>query len=71
MCRAVKSVGISTFTSTKVAFIKLEEVLKELKEIANDTDFSDSAQTEIFIRNIQFIKTYYEKIERLLLNEYK
>lgn len=65
-CRPLKSVNFYGLSTPREVLKVLDDQLKELAVIAGDTDFSDPGQVEQFMRNIVFVKGYFERFERLV-----
>ena len=67
MIRYIKTHDVPGFATVDEALAKLEAVLEELTEISADVVTAEDA--EIMKANIQYMKSYYERIERLLIDE--
>jgi hypothetical protein len=65
-CRPLKSANLSGLLCPKDVLKALDAELAELANIAAETDFTDEAQGIQFKKNVEFIKCYFERYERLI-----
>lgn len=65
-CVPLKSEYLGQVTTVGGVLAKLDSQLEALSDIALDTDFTDASQTAIFKANVEYIKTYIERVERLI-----
>ena len=65
-CRPLKSVNFIGFTFPKEVLKALDAELADLADIASETDLTDEAQGFQFKKNVEFIKCYFERYERLI-----
>lgn len=68
-CKPLQSVNFYGLTTPREVLKKLDEQLLELATIAGETDFADAGQVEQFMRNIVFVKGYFERFERLVRDQ--
>ena len=68
MCRPLKSIDFLSLLTAESVLQELDAQLLELAEIAIDVDLSDGTSRAQFQRNITFIKGYFERLERLVLD---
>ena len=66
MCRPLRCFDGSVLGSVWEVLRAIDRELAELAEIAGETDFDDPAHAEQFVRNVAFLKTYYERAEVLI-----
>ncbi len=50
--------------------MNLNEALRDLENITRDVDFSESTHTSQLKANLVYIKAYYERLDRILRDEY-
>lgn len=65
-CRPLTSVHFGKFGAPAEVLRELQIQLKELMEIAAETDFGNEEESKQFSRNVIYIKGYYEVYEKLL-----
>lgn len=65
-CRPVKSVYFDGFQNIDQVIDSLDLALSDLASIASDTDFSDDEESKLFVSNVDYIKNYFVKCERLV-----
>lgn len=65
-CRPLKSVNLLGLTCPKDVLKALDTELADLANIASETDLTDEAQGFQFKKNVDFIKCYFERYERLI-----
>lgn len=68
MCRPLKSINFLSLLTAESVLQELDAQLLELAEISIDVDLSDGTSRAQFQRNITFIKGYFERLERLVLD---
>lgn len=66
MCRALKSFNVVSLVTVSDVLRAIDIELADLAAIATETDFSDPAQSAQFARNVDYLKTYYERAEVLI-----
>jgi hypothetical protein len=67
----LKSINFEAIKTIEEGIDALNAALLELEDMAEKTDFTLPASTEVFCENIAFIKRYYERLEELLLDSTK
>lgn len=66
MCRALKSFNVGSLESVACVLRAIDGELADLQQIALETDFNNPTHAEQFVRNVEFLKTYYERAEFLV-----
>lgn len=66
MSRPLRSFDVSHLHCVADVLEVLGTELQDLQSIAAETDFSKPDQADQFVRNVAFLKSYYERAEVLI-----
>lgn len=65
-CRPLKSIYLGGMENPTEILKLLNKEVDELKNMTKDVDFNNQQDCDQFIRNIQYLKSYFEKYHTLI-----
>ena len=66
MAADLESFDVASIATVEEGLEKIEENLLVLAALARETSFRDKTQRDRFLRNLVFMKQFYERVEALL-----
>jgi len=67
--KVISNVSPATLTRYEDVLVEIHKSLVNLRELAKVTDFDNANQKDNYRQNVAYLKQFYARAERLLINE--